>query len=129
MKININNTRAVQMVLDAVQGSASVRLYTAEAVALEVAALEKSHMAGLPKAYWKGVKVWLADWDKGSKRNPNQGTSVRVERGATGWFVTGVKRYYKPTTTPAIETRGPDFDALARHLGFLPESAYHLARR
>lgn len=127
MRINTAHTPKVQAALDEAQAGARARTYDAESLAEGIAALDKK-LSAIPAKYRKGVKAYLAGWDAGSKRHPSQGTVITVERGASSWFITGIKRYYKPATSPRILSRGDDFDSVARHLGFIIENEYSLAR-
>lgn len=127
MRINITHTTKVQAALDEAQAGARARVYDLDALADGITALDRK-LSALPAKYHKGVKAYLADWDAGSKRHPNQGTVITVERGATTWFITGIKRHYRPATSPRILSRGGDFDSVARHHGFIIENEHSLAR-
>lgn len=127
MRINITSTPKVQAALDQAQAGAQARVYDLDALADGITDLDKK-LSALPAKYRKGVKAYLAEWDRGSRNHPNKGTVITVERGGSTWFITGIKRHYKPATSPRILSRGEAFDSVARHLGFIIESDYSLAR-
>lgn len=127
MRINVSNFEEVQEALDEVQGRARCHIYQPQDILDRVGYLE-AKLAVLPKRYHKGVKAYIADWPKGSASYPNIGTVATVERGVCDWFVTNIKRDYRPAISPRIESHGDAFDAVMRHNGFIVETSYSIAR-
>ncbi|GAA2570527.1 hypothetical protein [Microbacterium binotii] len=97
MKVNVADTEKVQAALDEVQVTrtgkpSTAGVYDASEVRREAEAAEYAlEKAGIPVSLRKGATV-VAHQRTGTK-NWSYGTSVIfLERGKSGWFVTGVVR-------------------------------------
>lgn len=93
-KININNDKKVQDILDSEQGKARQRLLTASDIQRAYAhASEKLDSLGIKKKNRIGCKVYLRpEKMPGNYNYPANGTFARIERFTTGWFLTLVNR-------------------------------------
>lgn len=97
MKININNTEKLSAAIEAAEGTrVNARTITAEDVIRSVEKIEKRLRYLLPKKGWKGLKFNVdphAQQFPAAYKGTPQSTQFRVERGATGWFVTAIWRW------------------------------------
>ncbi len=96
MKINTNNTNKLNSAIDQVEGDrCSVRLIDADTIAQHVAEIETMLCKILYKKNWAGLKFNIdpnaQDFPNAYKGKP-ESTQATVERTASGWFVTELKR-------------------------------------
>lgn len=100
MKINISRTEAnvaaVEAALAAVNGKAEAFTITSWWAVSEVAkeAEERLRVAGIPKEARKGAKVFHtpAGPTATAYRYPVASTEIEITRGASGWYLTFVRR-------------------------------------
>lgn len=102
MKISVKNTGKVDREINKVEGSRSrCRLLSASIITSHIKNIE-ARLAILlgGKNNWRGVMVDISE-NFGTKPSSYNGrpcsTFVRIERFATGWFVTRVDRCYSNT--------------------------------
>lgn len=96
MRINVNDTSAVQAALDAHQARARTRRASVEGIA-SACAMAESHLlaAGVPKYAWRGCVIcMLPPRTAYAYKHTPLGTKVVLERGSNAWFVTLVFRVY-----------------------------------
>ena len=97
MKVNVADTVKVQSALDEVQVTrtgkpSTAGVYDADEVRREAEAAEYAlEAAGIPASLRKGATV-VAHQRKGTKNWSYGTTVVFLERGTSGWFVTGIVR-------------------------------------
>lgn len=92
MRINVNDTSAVQAALDAHQARARTRRASVEGIASACA------MAGVPKYAWRGCTIHiLPPRTAFAYKSAALGTKVVLERGSNARFVTLVFRVYAGT--------------------------------
>jgi len=95
MKINTNNATKIGAEIDRAEGRATKRTITHEMIIDETKSIEKRLSTLLPKKDWKGLSF---DCDPHAQSFPSaykytpESTSVTLERGASGWFVTSISR-------------------------------------
>lgn len=97
MKANIADTEKVQAALDEVQVTATGKpstagVYDADGVQREAEAAERAlEKAGIPVSLRKGATA-VAHQRTGTKNWSYGTTVVFLERGTSGWFLTGIVR-------------------------------------
>ena len=96
MKINVKNEKQITEELNKV--NAKVRNASYQSVVAIVWQIEKKlEEKGLPKKYWTGLSFW---GDINAQKFPNaykwspDSTQFRIERFASGWFITRVGRMH-----------------------------------
>lgn len=96
MKINVKNEKQITDELNKV--NAKVRNASYQSVIAIVFQIEKKlEEKGLPKKYWNGLGFW---GDINAQKFPNaykwspDSTQFRIERFASGWFITRVGRMH-----------------------------------
>ena len=95
MKINVSATEKIQAAIDNAEGKARVRQITAQTVSEWVQRIERTLEARLFKADWTGLAFWVDEHAQsfpGAYKGTPESTQFRLERTASGWFVTEVKR-------------------------------------
>lgn len=98
MKINVASTDKLTAAIAAVEGSrVSARTITSEDVTKAVAQIEKRLSGMMLKKDWAGaafcVDVHAQDFPNAYKGRP-ESTIFTVQRFASGWFVTDIRRGY-----------------------------------
>lgn len=96
MKINVNNEHELNEKLH--MANAKVRNADAQSVKAIVFQIEKKlEEKGLSKKYWTGLSFWgdinAQVFPNAYKWSPDS-TQFRIERFASGWFVTDIQRMY-----------------------------------
>ena len=98
MKINVTATEKLVAAISAVEGSrVSARTITAEDIQTEVSRIERKLETLMAKKDWAGVVVSCdinAQTFPASYNGRPESTKFTVERFASGWFVTEIKRGY-----------------------------------
>lgn len=97
MKINLNNTEALAAALEAVNGRATAHTLASYDVSALADRIEKDLQGrGVPKKHLKGTRVTYTPAGPGKayarKSRYVVSTQVEIERGASGWFLTGAER-------------------------------------
>jgi len=90
MRINTNNTAAINTTLDAVQHRARARTIDAADLAEAIEEIETKLSQILHKKDWRGLNVWVdihAQSFPGSYRGIPESTKVVLQRGANDWFL------------------------------------------
>lgn len=123
MKINLNNTEALATALAAVNGRATAHTLASFQVSALAERVEKDLLGrGVSKKALKGTRVTFTPAGPGKayarKSRYVVSTLVIIERGASGWFLTGAERvepwadsperlviHVTPEAREAIETR------------------------
>jgi hypothetical protein len=97
MKVNVTNTEALTAALEAVNGRATAHTMAPGQV-LDLAERIEADLQGrgVPKKYLKGARVIYIPAGPGKayarKSHHVVSTRVELERGASGWFLTGAER-------------------------------------
>ncbi len=93
MKINVNNEKKLIEALDEVQKRSKTR--TVEAKDIKAAASRIENALGIPKKHMTGIKAEVdinaQDFPHAYKYSP-ESTVFDLERTATGWVVTDIRR-------------------------------------
>lgn len=98
MRINIQNTARLNAALDPINGKAKTHTLRGNAVQGVAIRLEKQlDTSGIPKAARKGVVAHYIAAGPGKayarKSRHFITTKLRLERGATGWFLTSAEKF------------------------------------
>lgn len=122
MKINTTNTEKLNAAIQQVEGPrVSARTIDADDIRnLIETTIEKRLSSMLLKKDWKGLRFYCdphAQSFPGSFKGIPQSTQFTLERGARGWFVTGIERascegprgYIKPMNLKTKETELVDY--------------------
>lgn len=118
MKINVNNQSAVEAALAAVNGKATTHVYTTQADILAVAQWAEAELARLiGKSFASGAVVESTSGDTvaNAYKYARSATKIRLERGASGWFLThvaGVAIYAPGGSTTLVLTEAQDARAI-----------------
>ena len=97
MRINLNSTEALAAALETVNGRATAHTLATFQVSALADRIEKDLLGrGVPKKYLKGTRVTYSPAGPGKayarKSRYVVSTSVQIERGASGWFLTSAER-------------------------------------
>jgi hypothetical protein len=123
MKINKANTEALAAALEAVNGRASAHTLAPFQVSALAERIEKDLQGrGVPKNALKGARVTYTPAGPGKayarKARHVVSTRVQLERGASGWFLTGAERADIWATSPerlAIHVTAEARQAITHH--------------
>jgi hypothetical protein len=123
MKINLNNTEALAAALEAVNGRASAHTLAPSDVEDLAGRIEKDLQGrGVPKNAVKGTRVTYTPAGPGKayarKARSVVSTWIQIERGSSGWFLTGAERVDIWATSPerlAIHVTAEARQAIAAH--------------
>lgn len=106
MRININNTAKIDAALEAVNGRATSHTVTSASDVRRIAASAESRLAPIAKARRRGASVAYRPSGPG-KAYARKGhhvitTRITLERGASGWFLTGCERCEMWSDSPEL---------------------------
>jgi hypothetical protein len=96
MKINTNNKEKLNAAIKEAEGPrASTRTINADDIRTMVETIEKRLSSMLLKRDWKGLRFYCdphAQSFPASYNGTPESTQFMLERGTSGWFVTGIER-------------------------------------
>lgn len=110
IKVNEQNQKAIQQMLDEANGKAKVRTASYQSVVAFIFKIEKRlAQKDLPKNLWKGLRFSVQPQAENLpnsyfKRGTPMATEFILERGASGWFILSAKRssFFSGVTTRLI---------------------------
>ena len=120
MKINTTNIEKMQVAINAAQAKATTRTVNVATVSELIEVAEKwLKSKGIPKSCWLGSKFSYAEHvncNSYSKKSfTADSTEIYIECGASGWFLTGVRRVSLATGNNSASDYNVSLSELARN--------------
>lgn len=117
MKINVTNTAKLQAELDRVQHRCSARTLTPEEIVYQCQRVEKWLARRMFKKDWKGFACQIDPNGQSfpsSYKGAPESTIIKIERGASGWFLVGLHRGFASSSdTPYFRLNDDQKQAMA----------------